>query len=167
MVASIIMYSLSASLANKWAEDDGVDYIFGLAGNATLDALVAETADNLRFHHAQSSQTKLRTYASFTYQAGSWTRPRKVVARLECSLQPADGEDITSTGMRQGGRHPLCCHLAQGVGAASLRERLLPARADGESDQADTVGANGFRSGIVVTHVARRLSLTLAKTSMG
>ena len=48
----------------------------------------------------RSSQTKLRTYASFTYQAGSWTRPRKVVARLECSLQPDAGE-ATSTGMRQ------------------------------------------------------------------
>src|SRR5256885_16017168 len=31
------------------------------------------------------------------YQAGSWKRPRKVVARLECSLQPVAGE----TGMRQ------------------------------------------------------------------
>jgi hypothetical protein len=29
------------------------------------------------------------------YQAGSWRRPRKVVARLECSLQPGDN------GMRQ------------------------------------------------------------------
>jgi hypothetical protein len=86
--------------AMEWAEDDGADYIFGLAGNTTLDALVAGTADNLRFHHAKSSQTKLRTYASFTYQAGSWTRPRKVVARLECSLQPDAGE-TTSTGMRQ------------------------------------------------------------------
>ena len=45
-----------------------------------------------------SSKPKLRTYASFMYQAGSWKRPRKVVARLECSLQPvAAGE----TGMRQ------------------------------------------------------------------
>ncbi len=86
--------------AMEWAEDDGVDYIFGLAGNTTLDALVAKTADNLRFHHAKSSQPKLRTYASFIYQAGSWTRPRKVVARLECSLQPDAGES-TSTGMRQ------------------------------------------------------------------
>jgi hypothetical protein len=51
--------------AMEWAEDNGADYIFGLAGNATLDALVAETADNLRFHHAKSSATKLRTYASF------------------------------------------------------------------------------------------------------
>jgi hypothetical protein len=86
--------------AMEWAEDDGADYIFGLAGNATLDALVAETADNLRFHHAKSSRTKLRTYASFTYQAGSWKRLRKVVARLECSLQP-DTAEATSTGMRQ------------------------------------------------------------------
>jgi hypothetical protein len=52
---------------------------------------VAETVDNLRFHHAESSRTKLRTYPSFAYQAGSWTRPRKVVARLECSLQPDVG----------------------------------------------------------------------------
>jgi hypothetical protein len=86
--------------AMEWAEDDGADYIFGLAGNVTLDALVADTADNLRFHHAQSSQTKLRTFVSFTYQAGSWKQPRKVVARLECSLQPDTG-DATSSGMRQ------------------------------------------------------------------
>ena len=61
--------------AMEWAEDDDADYIFGLAGNAALDALVAETAVNLRFHHAMSSKAKLRTYASFLYQAGSWKRP--------------------------------------------------------------------------------------------
>ena len=82
------------------AESDGTDYIFGLAGNPALDALVAETADNLRFHHARSRKAKLRTYASFFYQAGSWDRARKVVARLECSLQP-DGREGTATGMRQ------------------------------------------------------------------
>ena len=86
--------------AMEWIENDGDDYIFGLAGNAVLDAMVAKTADNLRFHHAKSRQPKLRTYASFMYQAGSWKRPRKVVARLECSLQPDAGE-TTSTGMRQ------------------------------------------------------------------
>lgn len=81
--------------AMEWAEEYDADYIFGLAGNAALDALVAETAVNLRFHHALSSKPKLRTYASFLYQAGSWRRPRKVVARLECSLQPGEA------GMRQ------------------------------------------------------------------
>jgi hypothetical protein len=86
--------------AMEWAENNGADYIFGLQGNAVLDAMVAKTADNLRFHHAKSRQTKLRTHASFTYQASSWKRPRKVVARLECSLQPDEG-GIPSNGMRQ------------------------------------------------------------------
>jgi hypothetical protein len=81
--------------AMEWAEEHDADYVFGLAGNAALDALVAQTAVNLRFHHAMSSKAKLRTYASFLYQAGSWKRPRKVVARLECSLQPGEN------GMRQ------------------------------------------------------------------
>ena len=40
-----------------------------------VDALVAETAVNLRFHHAMSSKAKLRTYAGFLYQAGSWRGP--------------------------------------------------------------------------------------------
>jgi hypothetical protein len=83
--------------AMEWAENNDADYIFGLAGNAALDALVAESATHLRFHHALSSKPKLRTYASVMYQASSWSRPRKVVARLECSLQPLAGE----TGMRQ------------------------------------------------------------------
>ena len=39
--------------AMQWAEDNGADYIFGLAGNTTLDALVAETATNLRFHQCR------------------------------------------------------------------------------------------------------------------
>jgi hypothetical protein len=79
------------------AEDDGEDYIFGLAGNTVLDALTAQAALILRCRHAMSRKPKLRTYTSFMYQAGSWKRPRKVVARLECSLQPVPGE----TGMRQ------------------------------------------------------------------
>ncbi len=72
--------------AMEWAENNSADYIFGLQGNTVLDAIVAKAADNLRFHHAKSRQEKVRTYMGFTYQASSWKRPRKVVARLECSL---------------------------------------------------------------------------------
>ena len=81
--------------AMEWAENNGVGYIFGLAGNSRLDAIVAETADHLRFRHAAGTEDKLRTHVSFEYQAKSWSRPRRVVARLEVSLQPDDG------GMRQ------------------------------------------------------------------
>ena len=83
--------------AMEWCEENDAGYIFGLGGNAVLDGLVARTADNLRIAHAFGPDEKLRTYTSFEYRAKSWKRPRTVVARLECSLQPVPGED----GMRQ------------------------------------------------------------------
>jgi hypothetical protein len=44
--------------AMEWAEDHDADYIFGLAGNAVLDALVAETATNLRFWQPHSAKQR-------------------------------------------------------------------------------------------------------------
>jgi hypothetical protein len=81
--------------AMQWAENNGAGYIFGFAGNSVLDGLVAETADHLRFWHALGTEDKMRCYESFEYQAKSWSKPRRIVARLEVSLQPDDG------GMRQ------------------------------------------------------------------
>jgi len=118
--------------AMEWAEDDGADYIFGLAGNAALDAFVAEAADNLLFHHAMSSKAKLRTFACFTLPG----------RQLETSAQSGGAARMLAAACRRrdrhapGGRHPLRRHLAQRLGAAPLRERLLPSRADGKSDQA-------------------------------
>jgi hypothetical protein len=77
--------------AMDWAGSNDTDDIFGLAGNVALDDLVAEAADNLSCHHAMSGKAKLRTFASFMYRASSWKRPRKVVGRLEYSLQPVPG----------------------------------------------------------------------------
>ena len=93
------------------------------------------TADNLRFHHASSNQAKLRTYASFFCQAGSWDRPRKVVARLECSLQPDAGE-TTATGMRQEVDIRYVVTSLKGTAQHLYEDCLLPARADGKPDQA-------------------------------
>jgi len=81
----------------EWAENDDADYIFGLAGNPAVDALVAETADHLRFRHLLASEDKLRCYESFEYKANSWSKLRRVIARLEVSLRPDPGQD----GMRQ------------------------------------------------------------------
>jgi hypothetical protein len=85
--------------AMEWAEGNGADYIFGLAGNAVLDALAAETAVQLRLRHALGSDAKRRTYTSFKYRAKSWSKPRHVVARIEVSLQPDDRDP--HGGMRQ------------------------------------------------------------------
>ena len=71
-----------------WCDDNGTGYIFGLAGNAALDRQVAEISEHLRFWHAWSAEPKMRCYTSFWYQAGSWSKPRRVIARIEASLQP-------------------------------------------------------------------------------
>jgi hypothetical protein len=82
-----------------WADNNRVGYIFGLAGNTALDALVAETAVHLRLRHALGGDAKRRAYTSFEYRAKSWSKPRRVVARLEVSLQPDDRDP--RGGMRQ------------------------------------------------------------------
>jgi hypothetical protein len=74
--------------AMEWAENNDVDYIFGFPGNSVLAAFVAEAADYLHIRHAFSYHDKMRSFTSFEYQAGSWSHPRRVVARLEVSMQP-------------------------------------------------------------------------------
>ena len=88
------------SEAMDWCDDNSTGYIFGLAGNAVLDREVAETSDHLRFWHAFSSEPKLRCYRAFVYRAGSWSRARRVIARIEVSLQ-TDPTPAFPEGMRQ------------------------------------------------------------------
>lgn len=80
--------------AMEWAENNGVSYIFGFQGNSVLEALTRNAADTLILRHAASSEGKMRAYTSFDYQAKSWSRPRRIVARLEASLAN-DGEHHT------------------------------------------------------------------------
>jgi hypothetical protein len=83
-----------------WCDTNGVGYIFGFPGNSILDAMVADTARHLRFWHALSDQPKSRCYKTLEYKAGSWSAPRRVIARIEVSLQP-DPSPADPSGMRQ------------------------------------------------------------------
>ena len=80
-----------------WCEDNGVDYIFGLVGNAVLHALADETAAAVRARHAQTDADKVRGFASFDYAAGSWDRLRRVVARLEATARGFDARYIVTS----------------------------------------------------------------------
>ena len=86
--------------AMDWCDDNGVGYMFGFAGNAVLSREVAEKSEHLRFMHATSSTPKLRTYTTFEYQADSWSRPRRIIARIEASMQP-DPTQANPDAMRQ------------------------------------------------------------------
>ena len=86
--------------ALDWCDANGVGYIFGFAGNSVLEAQVAEAADHLRFWHALSDAPKSRCYKALEYKAESWSAPRRVIARIEASMQPAP-TDTDPSAMRQ------------------------------------------------------------------
>ena len=73
-----------------WCEANAVDYIFGLPGNVVLSRLVEAVADDVRVRRAEAAAPVLRRYAETRYRAKSWTRERRVSARIEASTQGLD-----------------------------------------------------------------------------
>lgn len=73
-----------------WCEANGVDYILGLPGNAVLRRLVEPNADDARVRRAEGEAAVVRRYAETRYAAGSWTRERRVAARIEATTQGLD-----------------------------------------------------------------------------
>src|SRR5436190_9775303 len=51
----------------EWCDENGIDFIFGLAGNAVLDRLVDETADDIRTRRALDQKPCLRGFAETSY----------------------------------------------------------------------------------------------------
>jgi len=73
-----------------WCEDNGVDYIFGFAGNETLDYMVRPVADALCVRRAARGLDKLRHCCELRYAAKRWKTPRSMVARIEATTQGLD-----------------------------------------------------------------------------
>jgi hypothetical protein len=76
--------------AMKWCEENAASFIFGLAGNAVLDGLCREVADDLCVRRAEEGAEKMRAFTCFHYRAKSWDKSRRVVARLEATTQGLD-----------------------------------------------------------------------------
>ena len=83
--------------AMDWCEANGIDYVFGLAGNAVLHAQVRAAADDLCVRRAEAGDEKRRTWTEFRYAAKSWTGERRVIARLEASTQGFDARYVVTT----------------------------------------------------------------------
>ena len=96
--------------AMSWCEAKGLDYIFGLSGNAVLDRLVDAATDDIRVRRADGRHWVLRGYAKTRYGAKSWARERGVVARIEASASQDEdmrrGLDIRPTSRQARGFAP-------------------------------------------------------------
>jgi hypothetical protein len=77
--------------AMEWCEQNGVQYVFGLAGNKALDALVKGRTEAVDAGWAADpGLTVLRDYTETLYAADTWTSRRRVVARIEATYQGLD-----------------------------------------------------------------------------
>jgi len=73
-----------------WCEANGLDYLFGLAGNAVLDRLVEPLADEARVRRALTQAPVVRRYGETQYGAKTWHCQRRVAARIEATPQGLD-----------------------------------------------------------------------------
>ena len=83
--------------AMDWCEDNGVEFIFGLAGNAALHGLAYEVGDDLKVRRAEAGADRMRGFADFDYAARSWNRKRRVVARLEATPRGFDARYVVTS----------------------------------------------------------------------
>ncbi|HEY2884193.1 MAG TPA: IS1380 family transposase [Rhizomicrobium sp.] len=76
--------------AMDWCDDNGVKYIFGLGPNKTLAKQIFARLDNVCVRRAVGQLDKVRGFAITRYAAKSWSRPRRVLARIEATKKGAD-----------------------------------------------------------------------------
>jgi hypothetical protein len=155
-----------------WAEAHAVDYVFGLAKNARLIALIP---DELAAAAAQCAATgaPARVFAERTYQThDSWSRARRVVAKAE--------QLTAGTADEAGKRNPrfvVTSLAAEQIDARTLYEDLYCARGEMENrikeqqlmlfadrTSAATMRANQLRLyfssvAYLLLHALRRLAL--------
>jgi Transposase DDE domain group 1 len=67
----------------RWCEDHQVDYVFGLARNRRLEALLADALVEVRQQHESTGQPA-RLFCELRYQTReSWSQERRVVGKAE------------------------------------------------------------------------------------
>jgi hypothetical protein len=66
-----------------WCEDNGVDFVFGLARNSRLETILAPQMREAAAEFSQTGQ-RARIFTEFPYETlDSWTRPRRVIGKAE------------------------------------------------------------------------------------
>jgi hypothetical protein len=88
-----------------WCEQNDVTYIFGLAPNKVLAEQVFAKLDECCVRRALAQAEKVRDFTVTRYAAKSWSRARRVVARVEVTRKGADVRYIVTNIKRGKARH--------------------------------------------------------------
>ncbi|PWL29667.1 IS1380 family transposase [Marivita sp. XM-24bin2] len=74
----------------------GLNYVLGLSRNARLQKEVQALEASTAARYAHNTGHKVRRFKTFTYAAGSWSKTRRVVARVEVSSRGRDTRYIVT-----------------------------------------------------------------------
>src|SRR5512142_3486213 len=148
-----------------WCEQNGVDYVLGLAQNPRLVAAIADEMEQAR-QQFEATKQPARIFAELRYQTlETWSRERRVVAKAEHLAKGANPRFVvTSLSAEDRPARPLYeeDYCARGEAENRIKEQQLHLFADRTS--AGTMRANQVRlffSSIAYTllNALRRLGL--------
>jgi hypothetical protein len=111
-------------------EDQGRGYLFGLTGNPRLNKIGQPWCEDVAVRRARSGNNKVRRFFHTGYRAESWSRERKVIARVEAS---AKGTDTRFVVTNLPGRAKLLyekVYCARGRMENMIKEHKLYTRSD-------------------------------------
>ena len=80
-----------------FCEQNGVSYIFGLAGTTPLTAKVQDLAEAVSTQRAVEDREVVRGFAETKHRAKSWSCERRVVARIEATRLGLDIRFVVTT----------------------------------------------------------------------
>ncbi len=111
-----------------FCEANGVDYVFGLTGTKALAAKVEPTADAVRVERAIEDHDAVRGFAETAHAAKSWTKPRRVAARIEATRMGLDIRYVVTniaTGTAEWLYAELYCQRGQAENLIKLHKAQL------------------------------------------
>ena len=82
-------------------------YIFGLSTNMRLTEIGRPWSEDVATRRALSKSEKMRRFFQTSYAAASWSKPRKIVARVEASEQGSDIRFIVTKREQRKAMRPL------------------------------------------------------------
>jgi Transposase DDE domain group 1 len=73
----------------RWCDSNGIGYVLGLARNVVLQREARDWIERAERQFRRTGRPQ-RIFGSFSYAAGSWDRPRRVIAKAEHNAQGAN-----------------------------------------------------------------------------
>ena len=150
----------------------GVDYILGMPKNKRLERLARRSMITARWQH-RATGLKQRLFEEFQYAAGTWDRPRRLIAKAEHTDQGENPRFVVTTLSGEGQDLYDRIYCARGEAENRIKEQQLGLFADRTSCHGFL--ANQFRvllsaAAYVLMETLRRVGLAgteLAQAQVG